>query len=126
MTHRAKALARLLCVAGVASFMTVATLHAQTPETPPAPDRAAMMANCQSMMASMKADEDKLDDLVAKMNAATGQLKVDQIAAVLTELVARQKAMHAHMMSMSMGGTPGVPANPPTAQPGAGHEQHHR
>jgi hypothetical protein len=122
MTHTAKALARLLCVGLVASFTTVATLHAQSPETPPAHDRAAMMANCQSMMAGMKADQARLDELVAKMNAATGQLKVDQIAAVLTELVAHQKAMHAHMMSM--GGTPAAPANPPKAQPEAGHEQH--
>ena len=124
MTHTVRTLARLLCAGCVAGFTTVATLHAQTAETPPARDRAAMMSNCQSMMAGMKANQDKLDDLVAKMNAATGSLKVEQIAAVLTELVAQQKAMHAHMMSM--GGAPAAPTNPPTAQPEAGHEQHHR
>jgi hypothetical protein len=124
MTHTAKAFARLLCAGCVAGFTVVATLHAQVPQTPPAHDRAAMMANCQSMMAGMEADQAKLDDLVAKMNAATGQLKVDRIAAVLNELVARQKAMHAQMMSM--GGTPAAPANPPKAPPEAGHEQHHR
>lgn len=124
MTHTVSTLARLLCAGGVAGFTTVATLHAQTAATPPTHDRAAMMSNCQSMMAGMKADQDKLDDLIAKMNAATGSRKVEQIAAVLTELVAQQKAMHAHMMSM--GGAPAVPANPPEAEPEAGHEQHHR
>ena len=123
MTHTAKTLRRLLCFGCVAGLTTVATLQAQTRETPPAHDRAAMMANCQTMMAGMKAEQDKLDDLVAKMNAATGQLKIDQMAAVLTELVAHQKAMRAHMMSM--GQEPAAPANAPKEQPEAGHEQHH-
>lgn len=36
----------------------------------------------------------KLDDLVAKMNGATGAAKVDAMAAVLTELVAQREAQH--------------------------------
>jgi predicted oxidoreductase len=62
-----------------------------------------MMADCQKMMADMKAGQEKLDALVAEMNAATGQEKVDRIATVLTELVARQKAMQAHMTMMGHG-----------------------
>jgi hypothetical protein len=114
---------RSLCIGCVAGLAMAATLQAQTRETPPTHDRAAMMANCQTMMAGMKADQDKLDDLIAKMNAATGQLKIDQMAAVLTELVAHQKAMGAHVMSMHQ--DPAA-ANAPKEQPQAGHEQQHR
>jgi hypothetical protein len=123
MTLIAKTPRLLLCVGCVAGLTTVAALQAQAQETPPMHDRAAMMANCQAMMAGMKANQDKLDDLIAKMNAATGQLKIDQMAAVLTELVANQKAMRAHMMSMH---EPASPANAPRQQPATGHEQHHR
>jgi hypothetical protein len=123
MTLTAKMPRLLLCVACVAGLSMVAALPAQAQEKPPTHDRAAMMANCQAMMAGMKANQDKLDDLIAKMNAATGQLKIDQMAAVLTELVANQKAMRAHMMSMH---EPAAPANAPRQQPETGHEQHHR
>ncbi len=82
-----------------------------------------MMIDCQQMMADMKADQEKLDDLVAKMNAATGQQKVDQVAAVITELVARQKAMHAHMTMMANESAP--PSDASGEKPPAGHEQHH-
>jgi pyruvate/oxaloacetate carboxyltransferase len=112
----------LLCVGCVAGLTTVAALQAQTQEKPLTHDRAAMMASCQAMMAGMKADQDTLDDLLAKMNAATGQPKIDQMAAVLNELVAHQKAMRAHMMSMHQSA---APANVPKEQPEAGHEQHH-
>lgn len=120
MTHTFGRTIFVGCVAGLA---TVAMLQAQTEEPSPTHERAAVMANCQSMMAGMKADHDKLDDLVAKMNAATGPLKIDQIAAVLTELVARQKAMRAHMTSMHPESA--ATAGTPKEQPEAGHEQHH-
>ena len=123
MTLAARTPRLLLCVGCVAGLTTVVALQAQTQEKPPTHDRAAMMANCQVMMAGMKADQDKLDELMAKMNAATGQLKIDQMAAVLTELVTHQKAMRAHMMSMH---EPAAPANAPRQQPGAGDDQHHR
>jgi pyruvate/oxaloacetate carboxyltransferase len=123
MTDTAKTLRRLLSIGCVAGFTTVVTVQAQTHETAPAHDRMAMMANCQSMMAGMKANQDKLDDLVAKMNAATGQPKIEQMAAVLTELVAQQKAMRAHTMHMDR--APAAKTNTQQEQPPAGHEQHH-
>jgi hypothetical protein len=62
----------------------------------------------QPMLEQMRARREKLDGLVAKMNAATGEAKVDAIAAVVTELVAQHNAMP-HMrggMGMGMGGGP--------------------
>lgn len=122
MTLRARTMRRLFCVSCVAALATVATAQAQTQDTPPAHDRMAMKTKCQTMMASMKTAEARLDELVARMNSATGQQKVEQIAAVLTEMVAQRKAMHGSMACMN---DAAVPANPPKEKPEAGHEQHH-
>ena len=70
-----------------------------------------MMVGCQKMMADINVVDEKLDDLIAKMNAATGQQKIDQIAAVPTKLVAQQKAMHIHMTMMGHDSAP-VPETP--------------
>jgi hypothetical protein len=115
---------RTLCVGFVAAMTLVATVQAQSSQAVSKEyGQMGMMANCQKMMAGAKADHEKLDELVAQMNAATGQLKVDQMAAVLTELVAQQKAMHARMPCM--GREPAAPANAPKEPPQSGHEQHH-
>ena len=52
---------------------------------------AHMMADHQKMMADMKASQKKLDDLVAAMNQATGDDKVNKLAAVVSELVAKHR-----------------------------------
>ena len=49
------------------------------------------------MMEVMRQHDQKLDDLIAKMNAAKGEAKVDAIAAVLNELVAQRKEMRKQM-----------------------------
>ena len=69
-----------------------------------------MMKMHEQMMAEMKADEAKLDALVTDMNAASGNVKVDAVAAVINELVRQQKAMHAGMAKMheDMMGGPGM------------------
>ena len=72
--------------------------------TPPAaqggmPDHQAMMSR---MTANMQAEQKKLDELVAQMNAATGPEKVDRIAAVVTEMAAMHKRMSAMMMEVGM------------------------
>jgi hypothetical protein len=59
-----------------------------------------MMARHQAMMTEMHAANQKLDDLVAKMNAAGGNDRIDAMAAVINELVAQHKNMGAGMMSM--------------------------
>jgi hypothetical protein len=61
--------------------------------TPPAAqggsaDHQAMMAR---MTANMQAEQKKLDDLVAQMNAAKGPERVDRIAAVVTEMATMHK-----------------------------------
>jgi hypothetical protein len=76
----------------------------------PAKPSTDMSSKCQAMMAEhdkivtdMKAADQRLDDLVAKMNAASGQAKVDATAAVVTELVTQRKIMRDRMMKMQDG-----------------------
>jgi hypothetical protein len=59
------------------------------------------------MMADMKAEQQKLDELVKKMNSAKGDARVDAIAAIVTQMVEhhrgmaeRMNMMHQHMMKM--------------------------
>jgi hypothetical protein len=52
-------------------------------------------------MATMRANDQKLDDLVKKMNAATGDAKVNAIAEALTALVQDRRTMHESMANMS-------------------------
>ena len=70
----------------------------------------------RAWMAEMKASDQKLDELVRAMNAATGDAKITAMAQVVTELARQQQAMHGRMammdhMSMGMmggkGATPG-------------------
>ena len=63
----------------------------------------AMMADHEKMMAEMKAADQRLDDLVAKMNAAPGLAKADATAAVVTEMVAQRRTMGDGMMKMHEG-----------------------
>ena len=60
----------------------------------------AMMAMRQQMMARMTAQNQKLSDLIAKMNSATGNEKVAAIAAAVTELAAERMQMQTQMMRM--------------------------
>lgn len=97
----------VLLVLGVpAHAQTQQPQQQQTPAKPSA-DMAekckAMMAEREKMMAEMKAADQRLDDLVSKMNSASGQAKVDATAAALTEVVAERKTMHERMMQMHHG-----------------------
>ena len=72
---------------------------------------AKMMEMHQKMQEEMKAMEAETDKMVAEMNQATGQKKIDAMAALLTRLVDQRKmmydkmsAMHADMMQMMMEG----------------------
>jgi hypothetical protein len=95
---------------GAANARLVAAVQppqTQAPAPPPGQShRAEMMKMHQQMMAQMKAGDAKLDQLVATMNAATGEAKIAPMAEVLNELVRQQKAMHEHMETMMqmMGG----------------------
>ena len=59
-----------------------------------------MMGMHQKMMAEMKATDARLDALVAKMNAATGDAKVQALAELVTAMVQQHKDMQGRMMSM--------------------------
>jgi hypothetical protein len=95
-------------------------------------DMAAMKQGMGAqMMADMKASQMKLDELVAAMNQATGDDKVDKLAAVVTELVAQHREMCGRMMSgnmmpMSMMRHTLEAATPaPTGKPEDDHATHH-
>jgi len=52
------------------------------------------------MMSNWKEQDAELDKLVAEMNSAPADRKLDAVAAVLTKLVEQRKAMHEHMQKM--------------------------
>jgi hypothetical protein len=60
----------------------------------------AMMAGHEKMMKEMSAADQRLDGLVAKMAAASGDAKADATAAVVTEMVSQRKTMREGMMKM--------------------------
>ena len=65
-----------------------------------APNMQDMMKMHEQMMADMKAGDAKLDALIKDMNSATGESKVNAIAAVVNELVRQHKSMHGRMGQM--------------------------
>ncbi len=74
----------------------------------------------EKMMAEMKASDARLAERVAAMNAATGNDKVEAMAAVINELVAQRNAMREHMMERrgAMGHPPAGQAPGPQGQGG--------
>jgi archaellin len=99
--------AALVLMAAPAYAQSTAHDHAAPPggQASAGTDHSAMT----SMMADMQAKQKTLDDLVAKMNAAKGQEKVDLMAAVLTEMASMHQGMMCPMMQM--------PAGPPEGGP---------
>jgi hypothetical protein len=88
--------------------MPQAPPHATTAKAKPASGMAtdmaakcqAMMADHEKMMADMKAADERLDVLVAAMNAASGMDKADATAAVVGEMVTQRRATRDGMMKM--------------------------
>ena len=58
------------------------------------------MMGMGDMMSNWKDQQAELDKLVADMNSAPSDKKVDAIAAVVTKLVEQHKAMHERMQKM--------------------------
>ena len=67
-------------------------------ECPMAPDHEAMRARHEEMMRLHEQSSARLQELQDRMHAATGDSKVDAIAALLDEMLAQQRAMHEMMM----------------------------
>ena len=62
----------------------------------------SMMGKGQ-MMSNLKDQDAELDKLVAEMNSASADKKIDAVAAVVTKLVEQRKAMHEQMQKMMSG-----------------------
>ena len=81
--------------------------HAATDKVKPASGMEAkcqaMMAEREKMMTAMKAADQRLDDLVVKMNTASGMEKMAATAAVVTEMVTERRTMRDGMMKMQEG-----------------------
>lgn len=103
----------MMAACAVVVMSAVPGVAAQTPQEHqhPAPaagtPAAGMAARCQAMMAAhekmmtdQKAADQRLDALVATMNAAPGTRKTAATAAVVTEMVTQNRAMRAGMMKM--------------------------
>jgi hypothetical protein len=76
--------------------------HHPATAAPPA-QTATGQPDMANMMAAMHANDQKLDELEKKMDAAHGAAKVDAIAELLTTLVQDRRTMHESMTSnMSM------------------------
>lgn len=89
-------------VPGVAAQAPQEHPHAATDQAKPASGMAAkdhaMMAEREKMMADMKAADQRLTELVTKMNSASGAAQTTATAAVVTEMVAQSRTMRASMM----------------------------
>ena len=89
----------------IAAAISVVALIAQIPPHGPMKgmiqgDNSKMMEMQQKTQAEMNAQDAELDKLCAEMSSATGDKKVDAVAAVVAKLVEQRKAMHSKMSSM--------------------------
>jgi hypothetical protein len=74
-------------------MLVVASAAGRAQNQPSASDSHTKMAGQQQMMVSMQAADKKLDDLLAQLNAARGDDRLDKVIAVVKELVAERKIM---------------------------------
>jgi len=101
----------------IAAAITLAPVSAEDTTKPEATDQTKERTDCcmgmmgkdmgnmmgmdmGNMMSKWKDQEAELDKLVADMNSAPSDKKVDAIAAVVTKLVEQRKAMHEGMQKM--------------------------
>lgn len=99
----AAALTAVMAAAATALVLAQAPTdgHHEGLTEPSAGQAAAPTPQRQQMMQNMMAADQKLAELIARMNAATGDRKVDAIAAVVTELAAQRKQMQEQMRMQS-------------------------
>jgi hypothetical protein len=107
----------ILLTVSLCAGVGLATLVAQTSEkqSTPIPSPMGMdqkqeqnsdtmgmkgMMGKEQMMSNWKDQDAELDKLVAEMNSAPADKKLDAVAAVLTKLVEQRKAMHEQMQKM--------------------------
>ena len=86
----------------VAAALPNAVLHAQ-PGPPWMKDNPPKVSEMhQKMETERKAQDAEIDKLVTEMNSATGDRKMDAMAALLTKIVDQRKAMREKMDGMHM------------------------
>jgi hypothetical protein len=112
---------RTALVAGlVASSATFALAQSPQAGAPPG------MADRTAMMAKMAAGDQKLTELVARMDAATGEEKIAAIAAVVRELTTQHRQMREHgCMQGGMAGMMPQKPEPAEKETEADHAAHH-
>ncbi len=101
------ALAATLMFGGGALTLARQGTHDQHKAAAAAAQKAPSMAMCKQMMADkeksiahMKEMDTKLDNLLTTMDNATGESKVDAIAAVVKEFASQRKKMRSMMDGM--------------------------
>ena len=74
------------------------------------PDMMGMkgMMGKVNMMSNWKDQDAELDKLVAEMNSASADKKLDAVAAVVAKLVEQRKAMHEQMQKMTSANEKGM------------------
>lgn len=95
--------AAVISTSGIAAQMPPMQKPAPAQMKAPSPMEAkcqAMMAEHEKMMADMKVADQRLDNLVATMNTASGADKIAATAAVVTEKVTQDRTMRDAMMKM--------------------------
>lgn len=98
----------LRIIGGITALMLSASMvTAQQPGAATPDRRGGMSGQNQMSMAMMDSLNQRLDSLVGRMNRASGNQKVQAMAAVINEMVAQRKAMQERMHQM-MGGRDGM------------------
>ena len=135
---------RLAIVTMVVVLLGGTRVHAQQPQKPDSM-AAGMMAMSGNCMCSESAADQRLSHLMDVMNAAPPNRRMAAMMAVINDLAARNREMHAHMTGMMhgmqvmgmmhpgdsgegarpMGKAPGKPEPLKPSPDSADHEQHH-
>lgn len=85
--------------ASVAIILSACTAAAQQPGAV-TPERHSGTAGGNEMSMKMDSSNHRLDSLVDRMNRASGDQKMQTMAAVINELVTQRKTMQGHMHRM--------------------------
>jgi vancomycin resistance protein YoaR len=92
-------IAKLLSVLSLGLLISSAAF---AQEEKPKKDVQDMKAMCQQMHTQMTAMDEKMDKLLVDLNAAlTPEKKLDAVVAIINEMAAERKAMHAQMDACS-------------------------
>ena len=94
----------LVAISAVAGFLA-APAHTHGQAAPAAQHNQyhpGGQADMMTMMSLMRANDAKLDELVTKMNAAEGTLKLEAITQLLTMLVEERRTVYEPVMANAM------------------------